>query len=290
MVLPVGVSEHIGQDMLMGRDIPHFRQLILKELKKEPKKEEPTSPDSIVTEYGMVVTRAQLLQQTALEEEERLQQEQDVAIVSDPYLVNGGKQAEETELVAEEDPAEASGEDHMEEKGTEKLKVEDQPEKFSAEAPGESQTGELETEGAGDSEDPTVVLAEVLTKEKLGEAQRYDKILSKIKEKAGKERKPYFWKKGISMQEPYQALGKSLIIVHPVARERVLRMAHHSSISGHFGKEGTLHMILVRVDWSGIVRDVNEMCASCPVCQKAGPAIMARAPLLPLPVIREPFT
>ena len=32
------------------------------------------------------------------------------------------------------------------------------------------------------------------------------------------------------------------------------------------------------------------MCASCPVCQKAGPAITARAPLQPLPVIREPFT
>ena len=32
------------------------------------------------------------------------------------------------------------------------------------------------------------------------------------------------------------------------------------------------------------------MCASCPVCQKAGPAITARAPQQPLPVIREPFT
>ena len=24
VVLPVGVSEHVGQDILLGRDVPHF--------------------------------------------------------------------------------------------------------------------------------------------------------------------------------------------------------------------------------------------------------------------------
>ena len=86
-------------------------------------------------------------------------------------------------------------------------------------------------------------LTEVLTREGLGEAQRYDKTFGKIREKAGKEKRPYFWEKGFFLREPYQALGKSLIIVPSVARERVLRMAHHSPISGHFGKERTLHMI-----------------------------------------------
>ena len=76
----------------------------------------------------MVVTHAQLLQQTALEEEESLLQEQDGAIVSDPYPVDGGTQAEGMELVAKE---------------------------FSAEATGESQMRECETEGAGALEDPT---------------------------------------------------------------------------------------------------------------------------------------
>ena len=36
------------------------------------------------------------------------------------------------------------------------------------------------------------MIAEVLTREKLGKAQRYDKKLGKIREKAGKERKHYF--------------------------------------------------------------------------------------------------
>ena len=39
MILPVGVSEHIGQDMLMGKDVPHFRQLIKKELERERERE-----------------------------------------------------------------------------------------------------------------------------------------------------------------------------------------------------------------------------------------------------------
>ena len=57
----MGVSEHIEQGILMGRDIPHFRHFIKRELKKEPKKKELTPPDSITTETGMAVTCAKLL-------------------------------------------------------------------------------------------------------------------------------------------------------------------------------------------------------------------------------------
>ena len=43
VILPVGVSEHIGQDMLMGKDVPHFRQLIKKELERERAEEKGTN-------------------------------------------------------------------------------------------------------------------------------------------------------------------------------------------------------------------------------------------------------
>ena len=39
VILPVGVSEHIGQDMLMGKHVPHFRQLIKKELERVSRRE-----------------------------------------------------------------------------------------------------------------------------------------------------------------------------------------------------------------------------------------------------------
>ena len=44
------------------------------------------------------------------------------------------------------------------------------------------------------------------------------------------------------------------------------------------------------MDWPGAAKDGKDLCASCPICQKAGPAIIAKAPLNPLPVIKEPFT
>ena len=43
------------------------------------------------------------------------------------------------------------------------------------------------------------------------------------------------------------------------------------------------------MNWPGVVRDVNRMCASCPICQKARPASTTKAPLYPLPVIKEPL-
>ena len=81
--IAVGVSKHITEDMVMGRDIPHFRQYLKKALSEEPEIEEKnTPPTSISTELGMVVTCAQQLQQDNLEEEERLQQERDGPIMS----------------------------------------------------------------------------------------------------------------------------------------------------------------------------------------------------------------
>ena len=38
--MSVGVSEHISEDMLMGRDIPHFRKYLRKVLDVEPEVEE----------------------------------------------------------------------------------------------------------------------------------------------------------------------------------------------------------------------------------------------------------
>ena len=43
------------------------------------------------------------------------------------------------------------------------------------------------------------------------------------------------------------------------------------------------------MDWPGVVRDVNRMCAACPICQKAKPASTTKAPLQPLAVIKEPL-
>ena len=107
MNIAVGVSKHLSEEMLMGRDIPHFRQYIRKELEKELKK--PTLPGPVTNEMSMAVTHAQLIRQTALEEEERLRQERDGAITTELHLVEGGMQTKAKELRVEKDLAEALG-------------------------------------------------------------------------------------------------------------------------------------------------------------------------------------
>ena len=88
--IPVGVSENMNEDMLMGRDSPHFRPYPKNVLDNEPEVEEvDTPPASAPTESGMVVTRSQKLQQDALEEEERLQQERNGPIMSTLYSDDG---------------------------------------------------------------------------------------------------------------------------------------------------------------------------------------------------------
>ena len=66
-------------------------------------------------------------------------------------------------------------------------------------------------------------------------------------------------------------------------------MAHNTLIAGHYSRDRTLYAIRARLDWPGVVKDVEEMCNTCPVCQKAGPVVITRAPLHPLPIMKEPF-
>ena len=199
----------------------------------------------------MVVTRAQQLKQDELEERERLQQKQDGPIVSSLYPVTDGSGVEESE--AETTP------------------------------PLEDRDGDAE------SDETVEYLDGVITRTELGHAQKYDSSLTKIREKASKDSEPYFWSNGILMRKPYHTLGKNLIVVPKVAQRKILSMAHNTPIAGHFARDRTLHAIRVRMDWPGVAKDVKELCASCPICQKAGPAVTTKAPLHPLPVMKEPF-
>ena len=106
----------------------------------------------------------------------------------------------------------------------------------------------------------------------------------------GKPNSPYFWENGLLMRKPYNTLDKKLIVLPQSERIKALRMAHHGPIAGHFARDRTLQAIRVRLDWPGIVKDVNELCASCPICQKSRPAILSKAPLQPLPIIKDLFS
>ena len=168
-------------------------------------------------ETGMVVTRAEQRRQDTLEEEEHQRQELEGPVIAS---VDTEVQAEENDdLEVKEYPAEASGrEDQTEEQGTEGLEGNIHTVGCPAEASGGGDwTEEWSARGYGVAEDQTGVLSKVLTRKSLGEAQRYDKSLKYLREKASKVGEPYFWKGGLLMREPYQPLGKNLLILPEIA-------------------------------------------------------------------------
>ena len=88
------------------------------------------------------------------------------------------------------------------------------------------------------------------------------------------------------MRQPYYTNGKELVIIPKAARMKVLQLAHNSPLAGHFGRVRMLEMIRTRMDWPQIATDVRKMCSSCPICQKTSPALLTKAPLHPLPIIK----
>ena len=156
---------------------------------------------------------------------------------------------EGAELEIEEDPAEAFEEGQMKEQGAEGLEEEVQPKEYPAEASGEGQTEEHSTEGDGASENPAGVLSEVLTKAEFGKAQRYDKDLASIRVKAERAENPYFWQGGLLMRKPYKTLGKSLLIIPTIARQKVLTMAHNSPLVDTLGRN--VHYRVLGREWIG---------------------------------------
>eukprot|EP00731_Ephydatia_muelleri_P025636 Em0017g719a len=57
----------------------------------------------------------------------------------------------------------------------------------------------------------------------------------------------------------------------------------------HLGKNKTAKRILRRFYWPTLYRDVEEFCECCRICQKASRLKGSKAPLIPLPIVTEPF-
>ena len=277
MELVVGVSQHIQEGMLMGADVPHFRCYLKKVLDVGPphieQKRIPKEMEKIMT-----TTRAQEKRQEEAEEKERLQQ-----VVDDPIIatLDSDEEGSEPEVVtrpSQRDQTTTSqlhpvGENKKEEESVEPDAREDRTDQTTLRKPptlGESGEEEaVQTLNDG--------LRDVITREELISQQEYDPPLKLIRKKAEHGDDVYFYYNNILMRKPYHVLGKDLIVLPKVARRKVLTMAHNTPWAGHFGQKRALHSIRSSMDWPGVVKDVSEMCESCPLCQKAGPAMTVKA-------------
>jgi len=72
-------------------------------------------------------------------------------------------------------------------------------------------------------------------------------------------------------------------------RETLLKLAYEILLSGHLGKEKTSRKVLQWFYWPTLHQDISEFCKTCGICQKASRYKGKQAPLIPLPIIDEPF-
>ena len=79
-----------------------------------------------------------------------------------------------------------------------------------------------------------------------------------------------------------------LVLPSP-CRKAVLQLAHAIPLAGHMGRKKTAQRILRRFYWPNVFKDAAEFCETCQQCQKTAPGKKTIAPLVPLPIIEEPF-
>ena len=73
-------------------------------------------------------------------------------------------------------------------------------------------------------------------------------------------------------------------------REKVLRLAHETLMSGHVGIKRTMDRVLTEFFWPGVCGDVSRFCKSCDICQRTiQKGRVTKVPLGKLPLIDTPF-
>ena len=73
-------------------------------------------------------------------------------------------------------------------------------------------------------------------------------------------------------------------------REKVLRLAHETLMSGHLGIKKTLDIVVSEFFWPGVCGDVARFCKSCDICQRTTQkGRVTKVPLGKMPLIDTPF-
>ena len=139
-----------------------------------------------------------------------------------------------------------------------------------------------------------------LTSEELKELQMGDETLENVRKavrgeacSAGIgffEREGLVYRRWTPPGRDVDGMSVEQLVLPVQCRCTVLQLAHEIPLAGHMGKTKTARCILQRFYWPTLYKDVAEFCKACSECQKASPRGVKRAPLIPLPVIDEPFS
>ena len=138
-----------------------------------------------------------------------------------------------------------------------------------------------------------------LTASELKVLQQNDETLKAVRKSADGEQSTAgggFFKKDRVIYRRWTPPGQDtdamtveqLVLPSPCWRT-VLEVAHQIPLAGHLGKTKTADRVRQRFYWPSLFKDVEEFCRSCGECQKCSTRRGPRAPMVPLPVMEEPF-
>ena len=98
-------------------------------------------------------------------------------------------------------------------------------------------------------------------------------------------------KKGLLYRQFTKGNKVTLQLVVPgVFREKVLRLAHETLLTEHFGIKKTLDRVVSEFLWPGVCGDVAKFCKSCDICQRTiQKGRVTKVPLGKMPLIDTPF-
>ena len=89
--------------------------------------------------------------------------------------------------------------------------------------------------------------------------------------------------------EEGEELAVDQLVLPTQCREIVLKLAHSIPLAGHLGRDKTTKRVLQHFYWPTVHRDIAEYCRRCDSCQKVAGRRRVKAPLIPMPVISQPF-
>ena len=79
------------------------------------------------------------------------------------------------------------------------------------------------------------------------------------------------------------------LILPSQCHQIVCKFAHTIPLARHLGRDKTVNRITRHFYWPTLFSDVAEYCFRCPECQKTAKRSQHKLPLVPLPVMQEPF-
>ena len=131
-----------------------------------------------------------------------------------------------------------------------------------------------------------------ITRDDLQQKQEQDDSLKPLLQEAQRYGdSQYFIEDGVLYTHGFSDLGEDrpLVVVPEQLRKKLWETAHTTPMAGHLGKKKTVTKLTTHFWWPGLCRDVTIWCRECAACQRGNSNKRARAPLMPLPVIDQPW-